>query len=275
MRATRPTIPWATGAGGGLATWAVAVALSAAGCGDDVAVQGIAFELAASTTNGAAACLEAVAALPDTVDCVGISLCQREGTGCTPIPLSRPGGSPHMGEPLLVPLDANRAVRFDAPIPDGDVEMEVVVYADGAAIAEGSGLLSRGAAPAVLLHPYEAASCAGGGTDGVAPRSRALHAAMAMPNGDVLIFGGVSGERVPVYGLALGARLQRGVDVFLGREGRFAPVTVIGAGAVEGGLGRVLFTAIPLDAAADGRQRIRLLGGLTVDGDTPAMPAKV
>ncbi len=216
-------------------------------------------------------CATARASLPEETRCVRIAVCAVDGDTCAPVPLSDPEGD-HANEatPFTALLEGGTNVTFDAKLAGGEHRVSVdLVGENGRILASGTGAMHGGATASVRLYPYATASCPGPRLDGTIetlPAPRALHAALPLPNGDVLLIGGVTGTAISTRGFSGGAVLQRAVEVYLAEEQRFA--------TVEGELGRVLFAASVIDesiAAGRARYRIRLVGGFSVPGDEVAI----
>ncbi|UJR80388.1 hypothetical protein [Sandaracinus amylolyticus] len=207
------------------------------------------------------------AALPAEVDCVTVTACRREGASCLPIDVLRPSDSRDARTTeLRFPREGSGGdLAFDVALEDGaDYEIELRAYAGGVPYARGraEGVRAGQRTIRVRLEPYGVWSCAPPRDDGSAPLARALHAAVAVPNGDVLLVGGVTGESVQALSVEGGALLQRTVEVYDASEARFVEIDVTDHDGSEG-VGAVFHRALFLDTLADGRYRVRVIGGFT------------
>jgi hypothetical protein len=159
-------------------------------------------------------------------------------------------------------LERQAQLTFDTAATGGGYVLRVTAHdASGAVVATGTATdVTIGGSARVRLQRPGQWSCAPGTTVGPLA-ARALHHAIALPTGEVLVFGGVAGDGVDLLGLdrassPQGARLEPTVEVFVPAEQRFAPVTVRGSWR-----GRVLATATLLPGDAGGPHRIALYGG--------------
>ncbi|HEY8427767.1 MAG TPA: hypothetical protein VIL20_05310 [Sandaracinaceae bacterium] len=200
---------------------------------------------------------------------------------CTVVRVWRDGPGGRMAVPLFRADDDHSAgaqgslelrfdeanVSFDTRLMEGPHDLEVAVYT-GAPWAPTYGAtvedvdLQR-AQLRVRLYPFGRWACPGWRVDGaLAPR--ALHQAVVLDNGDVLLLGGVTGANIDPASAdttrtdRVGALLQPIVEVYEQDEHRFRQVTV-----TNGEFARVLFGAIYLGREGN-RHRIRILGGLTM-----------
>ena len=275
----------------GLVLVLVLALASASGCGSESKTGALSIELAPSPDPAAGmGCPDTVSAPlpePEEAKCVHVSICEQvsEST-CNSVPLLRPeeDHATPGGFVLSFLVGADRQLRFDAQLRDGArYKVRVELYQDPAEHPEGAQAIAAGEADGVAfggggpvrvrLYPFERWSCAGprtaGGTE-TQPLGRALHEAVRLPNGDVLIFGGVVASRVPAVGFVEGALLQREVEVYATAEDRFYPVSVT-TPEPRGGVGRVFFAAALLPSAAGATTyRIRVLGGFRLDDDAVA-----
>jgi len=243
----------------------------------------------------ATACGQPREAIPAPWECIRLQVCPlaeatptdagmpRDGgardagassSGCALITV--PGGDPATATDELV-VQRVALSSFDAEL-DPEREYQVVATAydeDGEAIAIGRTPASRplDGTLRVRLHRFGESSCAGvnePARDGsLIAAHRALGAAIALPSGDVLFFGGFTGNAVPRQGLAADSRFQPAVDVYDLAASRFRPVTVVdtvGPDALPG-FRRVLFEARWLGSDETGRDRIRVFGGFTSAGE--------
>ncbi|AKF07028.1 Kelch domain protein [Sandaracinus amylolyticus] len=207
------------------------------------------------------------AALPAEVDCVTVTACRREGASCLPVEVLRPSDSRDARTTeLRFPREGTGGdLAFDLALEEGaDHEIELRAYADGVPYARGraEGVRAGQDTIRVRLEPYGVWSCAPPRDDGSAPVARALHAAVAVPNGDVLLVGGVTGESVQALSVEGGALLQRTIEVYDASEARFVQIDVTDHDGSEG-FGAVFHRALFLDTLADGRYRVRVIGGFT------------
>ncbi|MBK8168826.1 MAG: hypothetical protein IPK60_00610 [Sandaracinaceae bacterium] len=258
------------------------LALSLLSCAKNSNVATFTIELATSPSSGD--CSAADEPLPVDVTCIAVELCSRVGTTCMPEPLYRVDAD-HAGPgSSSVRLGRLESASFslDARTEATDHELSVVAYTGtGQVFATGvaHAVLLDGTPVRVRLQRADQWSCGPlreGGTERPAPR--AFHAATAMPNGDVLIYGGVSGDAIDITGFtsgAQGASLERSVEVYDASEDRFYTVSV----SDPAGFGRVFFSS-ELGSAhdADPPYRVHVFGGygiaigavLRVDGSQSA-----
>lgn len=249
------------------ARWLAALVMVALGsCGDDQTAA-IDFELAdAPETAASGFCSTAPAPLDDDdAGCLRISICRTLAAGCEPIELNPPGDPGDRAELYGVALDETRRVRFDARLGGGPFEIDAFLTAkDGRPIAIGRARNVRfdGGTVRVRMYRHTKASCAGARRSGGEDRPtlpRAFHSAVALPNDDVLVLGGVVGDGINAVGLASGVLLQDSIEVYSVKDERFHDVSV------RGWDGRVFFSAVPIPSAGRaGPFRIRIVGGFTV-----------
>lgn len=205
---------------------------------------------------------------PPIDSCLHIELCQHQGSTCVPVAIGASAGS---GQ---IVIGAAGEFAFEIDEPKGE-------YAIGVSVVDGAGQeLARGRiarfsarAPVLSLRLYQSrqTSCAAPAVEpegGAVPR--AFHASHVLPNGDVLIFGGVTGESIAASGFAGGAPLQRAVEIFYPQSGRFARVAIDGSASTEG-FGRVLFASVLMPSPVAGPFRVRVLGGFSAIGDAPVL----
>ena len=183
--------------------------------------------------------------------CLELSLCSPSsadgGGACSPVPvtLDRMFDSPQSS--VIVPIEDANELHLAAMVgtpSSAPLQMRAVLYdqASGRAVAAGtrSDLTSNdfvGDAPVRLrLNSLDRANCAGLREQG-GVADRALHVALPLPNGDVLLLGGVRGEATS--DTTVGARLQPVVEVYDHGSDCFIEV------GTEGmmGFARVLFAA--------------------------------
>lgn len=160
---------------------------------------------------------------------------------------------------------SDNQIQFDLELEQrADHDIEVRAYAGGVPYASGRLSFVRAGEPLlrVRLEPYGRWTCAGPGADGGLPVARALHRAVALPNGDALIVGGVTGEGVQPLAVDGGALLQRIVEVYDASESRFHRIDVRDLDG-SSGIGAVFHDAYFLETTGDGRYRVRVIGGFT------------
>jgi hypothetical protein len=239
-----------------------------AGCGDDSKFATLTVELAALSTvaaeTGENECgVTRETALPAEVTCLAFSLCRRTDEGCEPVGLLRSGARGGGVRVLRVPRSA--VVSFDTSATGGPFELTVTGYdVNGEVFATATTRgFSIGAPVRVRLERQAAESdwsCAPGTASG-AVQPRALHAATLLPNGEVLLYGGVFGDAIDATIMSSGtqgATLQPTVEVYDAVAQRVAPVRV--TGSYDWG-GRVLFASRLLPGPAAGPYTIALYGG--------------
>ncbi len=258
----------------------VAMAGWTAACGASATAR-LEVELATAPVAGSGplACVTASDGLPPGVDCVTVTVCQRTASGCVPLQVSRPGDDHAVpASELRFDVDASRRFALDVEVGDGrDRQLELRAYAGGVPFARGllADIGGAGARLRVRLERYGMWSCAGPRDDGAAPAARALHQAVRLPTGDVLVLGGVTGQRVsPSFGVGvssgmLGATLERSVEVYDAVEGRFHVVQLTDVDG-DAGFGAVLHRAEYVETLPSGEFRIRSIGGFTAGGEPAA-----
>lgn len=211
---------------------------------------------------------DARASLPSGVDCVSVAVCRREGTGCIPVRVLRASddhGAARTTELRFSREGADNQIQFDVDLRPGEEhELEIRAYAAGVPYARGrvEGVRAGDALVRVRLEPYGRWSCAGARADGNGPLARALHQTVALPNGDALVIGGVTGEGVSASAIDGGAVLQRKIEVYDAGEARFHEIDVTDVGG-EPGFGAVFHRAYYVETTTDGRHRVRVVGGFT------------
>jgi hypothetical protein len=195
-------------------------------------------------------------------------------SGCALITV--PGGDPATATDELV-VQRLALSSFDAELdPERSYQVIATAYdEDGEAIAIGRTPASRplDGTLRVRLHRFGESSCAGvnepAREGSLIAAHRALGAAIALPSGDVLFFGGFTGNAVPREVLVADSRFQPAVDVYDLAASRFRPVTVVDTTRPDAlpGFRRVLFEARWLGTDDAGRDRIRVFGGFTSAGE--------
>jgi len=217
--------------------------------------------------------------------CALVSICEREpgSPTCTGVPAvtaeqyGQAGMGP-LGNSVLVPINASGDFDFQMQLHGEGVEdpgferrfLEVTTElydASGAAVYRGirTGVRVEEffAAPLHMrVYPFARTACAGPNPEGGLERrlkDRAFHAATRLPNGDVLIYGGVRGEAAinDLGTSSVGAPPQPVVELYRVQEDRIVEV---------GGesFSRVLFGSVVLTEDPDAEQfRVYVSGGFT------------
>lgn len=256
-------------------------ALALAACSGGGTTAHVSIELATSPAPGAAfdgCTMTDEPSLPASLTCIGVTLCAVGATGgCTPVPLAHPG-MPHIA-PFATELRIDRAtmsgaLEFDAMARPGRYTLRLTAYDTAghvSAVGSASGfyLAESGTSVVVRLERVGRWSCGPQTAMGpVAPR--ALGAAVALPNGDVMLLGGVQGivdELGFRAGAPTGATLQRTVEIFDAQTQRVR--TVIDPAM---GLGRVLFAAVAAPDAPDAAAyHVYVYGGYEVSGGSSVL----
>jgi hypothetical protein len=257
-----------------LASFAFAT-LVACGGGETARVE---IELAAApdpTSQDDRACIGRVETA-SLVDCYRVTVQRYEGGRLVDVPVARPDDDHDMPQSgtLFFPARDQSSLRWDARlVPDAAHRIEIVAYLrTGEPYARGSADFRPGTSRVrVRLEPVGRWACAGERADGTPPAARALHVAVALPNGDVLLLGGVTGNAVPAASTEVGAPLQRSVEVYDASESRFYEVDAVDRSAGDTpGFGAVFHRAFYLDTLEDGRYRVRVIGGFRATGDAAA-----
>jgi hypothetical protein len=266
-----------------LVTWFVA-----AGCSDEDSTGSLIIEIAATDDE---TCEVETEDPPQNFACALITVCERvpgESTcterpvlpcasaeECTAADVSQVGMGP-VGNSALVPVDASNDFSFIVQLDEEEVEnpnldsryleISTELYDEAGnplyrAIRTGvpaSEFFSQ--AIAMRAYPFARSACAGPSRDDSLierrMRDRAFHQAVRLPNGDVLIFGGVRGE-APIDDLgvmSVGSLPQPVVEIYRAQEDR--------VDVVENTFARVLFSATLLTEDPDAEQyRIYIAGG--------------
>lgn len=242
----------------------------------------LSFEIAAELANGSGACEGSLTEQLSPCTTVEVFRLGEDGSR---VPVRSRRLEPEEGsEPtgaFKLRFDS-RDIAFDVEelTVEDVVDLEIQVFADDGrplygATVEGVHLLA-GEPIRVRLYPFRRWACPGGGV----PAPRALHAAVPLPGGDVLIFGGVSGRNVDPASVVdrsrTGALLQRAIELYDARSHRFVAVSGDGPDG-QPGFGRVLFDALYLGSASgpdDHRvHRVRVTGGFQLRADSGATTA--
>lgn len=211
---------------------------------------------------------DARAFLPSHVDCVSITACRKEGGECVPVRALRTSDDHESARDTELRFSrsgTDNQIQFDLELAqDAEHELEIRAYAAGVPYARGraSGVRAGDPLLRVRLEPYGQWTCAGSRIDGSLPLARALHQTVALPNGDALVIGGVTGEGVQPVSVEGGAVLQRVVEVYSASESRFYEVQVTDLDGVPG-IGAVFHHAYYLETTNDTRYRVRVIGGFT------------
>lgn len=262
-----------------IARRACALALAAAlahglvGCGDDDRTRSLVIELAQRPSGGVTCTNESVGqpALPAS-GCLAIRVWEGVGVDRRQVPLYRTdddhGGDGH--PELRMQIPESRRVTFDGRFGSGPYEVEVELYdgSTGAPIAQGANREAAlgSSAVRVRLYAFDSWSCAGQRRD-AAPTAqllpRAMHAATSLNNGDVLIYGGVTGAgiatapRMAMLPIEGGAIAQTAIEVYVASEERFV--------MAGGSFNRVLFGSTLLPRCPSGIDPraycVRVVGG--------------
>ncbi len=224
----------------------------------------LSFELSAPSEGG---CSVDTTPLEAEAPCTLVRAFRRRADGrLDPLRLYR-GDAPNEGDGALELRFDTRRITFDTSVAEGEaLDLEIAVYVDrpwepayGATVEN---VRFDEGTVRVRLHPYRRWACPGRVVDPDARlEPRALHRAVRLGDGDVLLLGGVTGEGIDPAGAGrpgrVNALLQSAIEVFVDDEHRFRRVEV-----VDGSFARVLFDAYYVGRDPDGRHRIRALGGL-------------
>lgn len=244
----------------------LALCVSSCAQSDNVAT----FTIELATSMAGSDCSATEEPLPVDVACISVSLCERVGSVCNPEPLYRTD-SDHSGpgsESVRLGRLASASFSLDARSGVTPHELSVVAYSNaGTVVATGVAhdIVLDGSPVRVRLQRANQWACGPKHADGSSRLlPRALHAATAMPNGDVLIYGGVTGESIAVAGFASGAQgasLERSIEVYDASEDRFYDVSV----SDPSGFGRVFFASELASASDDAPPyRIHVFGGYVI-----------
>jgi hypothetical protein len=219
------------------------------------------------------ACDAITASLPPAIDCVTVTVCRRTATGCEPVRVLRPEdehGSATATE-IRFSSDTEPTIRFDVALAANELHtLELRAYAAGEPYARGvvERVTTGTATLRVRLEPYARWACAGPVDAAVAPAARALHAAVALPNGEVMLLGGVSGESVAATSVTEGAPLERTIEIYDSAAARFVAVAATDTDG-QPGFGAVFHRAFFVDEADGGRFVVRVVGGFSTRDAAP------
>ncbi|HJL20332.1 MAG TPA: hypothetical protein RMH99_31990 [Sandaracinaceae bacterium LLY-WYZ-13_1] len=261
----------------GLISWLLlATALGA--CGEGGTKRGLSFEIAAEMAENPLA--------GEVEPCTTIEVYRRDGTErgeqiqITRVQASADGMEP---EPAYRLRLAGRTVAFDVDEMAAGmlVDLEIRVYDGDQAPVLGATVIGADLTDTedlrVRLYPFGEWAPAAPPENAASVAPRALHAAVPLPNGDVLVFGGVRGTGLNPASVARGggARLQSSVELYDASAHRFETLSVQGPDGASG-FERVLFAARYVGEEPAGeagvRHRIRVIGGLTRgDPDQPTV----
>jgi hypothetical protein len=225
----------------------------------------LSFELSAPSEAG---CVLDTTTLAAEAPCTVVRAFRRQPDGrLEPVRLYRGDQDHSAGAGALELRFDSRRIAFDAPLTEGEeVDLEIAVYVDrpwepayGATVEN---VRPEQGTVRVRLHPYRRWACPGRVIDpDERLEPRALHRAVRLDDGSVLLLGGITGEGIDPAGAGrpgrVNALLQPAVEVFVDQEHRFRRVELVG-----GAFARVLFDAFYVGRDADGRHRIRAVGGL-------------
>lgn len=225
---------------------------------------------------GGMGCADAAArsALPADWACTQLSL--QASTGRF-VPITIPGTDTNNFEGAVVlPLGANNDFSFDVPEGLGPLQLALSVHNQaGTPLASGSLAVTDLAGPLVVpTQLLGSASCLVT-ADGETPVPRALHKSLLLPNGDVLVFGGVEGETeklvlLPPGGDQVGLDLQPVVESYRPSDGSWVRARESADSTRFASFGVVFFGA-DVDPSTGGTQsgapiRVRTVGGWTSQG---------
>ena len=224
-------------------------------------------------------CTVASVSFPADASCLALrAYALEDGVRAEPVGLLRPGtsrGAPRVAE-VRFAYDARDFV-VDVDTEATSYELESVLYSGvtGEPFARGAmpgwDLNDRKVQNRLRLARFEQWSCAGPST-GSSPEAlpRALHAAIALPTGDVLVIGGVKADEVDPVGFAGGASLRREVELYSVTRGRFVTLDATDL-AGDAGFGRVFFSAQRVSDTVSRTVRLRVYGGFEAAGDALAV----
>lgn len=207
--------------------------------------------------------------------CTVLRLYRRDPSGgLTPVPLFRTDEDhDDSAQGALELRFEDRKVAFDAMLEEDTAhDLFLTAYTgdswdepygahlEGVRLDEGNVL--------VRLYPLRTWSCPGPSpADDARPAPRALHAAVTVGNGDVLLLGGVTGTDIDPAGAGrdgrVGALLQSVQEVYDPRAHRFRRLTMDG-----GGFARVLFDVLYLGEDGPNRYRVRAIGGFELPDES-------
>ncbi|MCE9576426.1 MAG: hypothetical protein K8W52_24975 [Deltaproteobacteria bacterium] len=169
---------------------------------------------------------------------------------------------------VVLPLDGGLAPVVDVPGKDAPVDLTVeYVDATGAVLARGQATaidLVDDAEVAVTIAPSDGFACA----MGRAGRPRAFHSATLLPNGEVLLVGGLgpadTADLAAPFAPSTGLFVTASTELYNPTTHTFAPVVIPGLAP------RAMHQAYAI--ADGGTIHIALVGGITATGDPSAAP---
>lgn len=239
--------------------------LGAAGCGGDKSLTTVDFRVVGPPAEtGDGRCPELIA--PSPVDLSGADRAR--------FTFRRPGGGPFLCDVVLPLSGAARAVAIPGLADEpGPVVITVEYFGD---FGTGPVLLGRGDTTGepntdrmidIHVTPTGDFSC----TDARPHTARAFHTVTTLPNGELLIAGGVGaapgGDGTIDPTVAAGQLFALAdLEIFDPVDGT---VRTLSAPALTP---RAMHEAVVLDDRADGLIRVALIGGLTVNGDPETLP---
>ena len=239
--------------------------LGGTGCGGGNSLTTVAFRVVgAPAETGDGRCPELIAPAP--VDLSGADRAR--------FTFRRPGGGPFLCDVVLPLSGPDRAVAIPALGDEpGPVVITVEYFGD---FGTGPVLLGRGDATGepnsermidIRVNPTGTFSC----TAARPHTARAFHTVTALPNGELLIAGGVGSA--PDGDGTIDPTVAAGQLFALGDLEIFDPVAGTARTLAAPSLTpRAMHEAAVLDDRADGLIRVALIGGLTVNGDPEALP---
>ncbi|MBX7196039.1 MAG: hypothetical protein K1X94_28545 [Sandaracinaceae bacterium] len=211
-----------------------------------------------------------------TLGCVEVRVCESDhpSTCVSVAPVGGPYPMPEEpGQTLLVVPIVGGVLRFDVRAAVGttyDVDVLAFSEATSRVIAAGhaNNVTLGGETTVLQLYPTDGWACPTVSDTEMVLR-RAFHQTVALSNGDALLIGGITFER-SATGLSLIAGTptaglvdaEHSVLVWDAHDQQLYPVTITGGDGA--GLARVMFDARWVERTVpDGRERVRLFGGVT------------
>jgi len=155
------------------------------------------------------------------------------------------------GQVVAVPVTSNAGIDVYAELYDDDGTGPVLI---GTGLAR-SADLSRPGEVRIFVTPRHEFVC----TPQRGTSARAFHSVTLLPDGSVLIAGGVGAVVSNQY------FLTNGLEIY--RDGNFTPLSA------QGMLPRAFHSATVLADQGDGKIRVAIFGGVTVPGDAATIPA--